>query len=330
MLKTLAKLILLAILIGVVFIAYGLFVPAGGSTQQFLLLRPGSTAKKIARDLKDAGVIRSEWAFLALHAWKVKTLKAGEYKFDHPASALEVYDRVARGDIFTHTVTIPEGYNMFEIAALVEQAGLGPRGEFLKAAQEKALIADLDPQAQSLEGYLFPDTYEFTRTQTMHDMAAAMVRRFRQTAQQIGLAAEADRGNTHRVVTMASIVEKETSVAEERPVVAGVYYNRLEKNVALGADPTVAYASLLIGKYDGVIRQSDLALDSPYNTYKRAGLPPGPIANPGRAALEAAMHPAHTEFLYFVSDNQGHHRFSATAAEHERNVDAYRHATAPH
>jgi UPF0755 protein len=325
LLKALAKLIFLAVLATAAFVAYGLFVPAGGNTQQFLLLRPGSTAKKIARDLKDAGVIRSEWAFLALHAWKVKTLKAGEYKFDHPANALEVYGRIARGDIFTHTVTIPEGYNLFEIATLVEQAGLGPRAEFLKAAQEKALIADLDPQAQSLEGYLFPDTYEFTRTQTMHDIVAAMVRRFRQTAQQIGLTPS----DTHRVVTMASIVEKETSVAEERPVVAGVYYNRLEKNVALGADPTVVYASLLIGKYDGVIRQSDLALDSPYNTYRRAGMPPGPIANPGRASLEAALHPARTGFLYFVSDNQGHHRFAATGAEHERNVEAYRRATAP-
>ena len=326
--RTLLKLVLLAALAGIAFVCYGLLVPAGGSTQSFVLLRPGSTAKKIAHDLKDAGAIRSEWAFLALHAWKVKTLKAGEYKFDHPANALEVYDRIARGDIFTHTVTIPEGYNMFEIAALVEQAGLGPRAEFLKAAQEKALVADLDPQAQSLEGYLFPDTYEFTRTQTMHDIAGAMVRRFRQTAQQIGLSSPAY--DVRRIVTMASIVEKETSVAEERPVVAGVYYNRLEKNVALGADPTVVYASLLIGKYDGVIHQSDLALDSPYNTYKRAGMPPGPIANPGRASLEAAMHPARTDFLYFVSDAQGHHRFAATAAEHERNVDAYRRATAPH
>jgi len=337
-LRTLLKLAVLALLAGIAFLCYGLLLPTGPTSQQFVLLRPGSTGKKIARDLKDAGLIRSEWAFLALHAWRVKTLKAGEYKFDHPATAMEVYDRIARGDIFAHTVTIPEGYNIFEVAAAVEEAGLGPRAEFLKAAQEKALIVsmigDLDPQAQSLEGYLFPDTYEFTRTQTMHDMAAAMVRRFRQTAQQIGLRSEAtpsatSRADVHRVVTMASIVEKETSVAEERPLVAGVYYNRLAKNMALGADPTVVYASRLIGKYDGVIHQSDLALDSPYNTYKIAGMPAGPIANPGRAALEAAMHPAQTDFLYFVADGQGHHRFAATAAEHGRNVDAYRRSTTP-
>ena len=320
--KTLAKLFVLAVLAGIAFLCYGLLVPIGPGAPQFILLRPGSTTKKIARDLKDAGLIRSEWAFLALHSWRVKTLKAGEYKFDRPASAREVYDRIARGDIFAHPVTIPEGYNIFDIAAAVEQAGLGARADFIKAAHEKALIADLDPQAQSLEGYLFPDTYEFTRTQNMHDMAAAMVRRFRQTAQQINLTTD-----VHRVVTMASIVEKETSVPEERPMVAGVYYNRLAKNSLLAADPSVVYGSLLIGKYDGVIRQSDLALDSPYNTYKYAGLPPGPIANPGRAALEAAMHPAQTDFFYFVSDGQGHHRFAATAAEHQRNVDAYRRAT---
>ncbi|MBI2678400.1 MAG: endolytic transglycosylase MltG [Candidatus Koribacter versatilis] len=325
--RTLLKLGVLAVLVAAGLVAWGLYVPTGPAAEQFVLLKPGSPARKIARELKANGLIRSEWAFIALHAWKAKTLKAGEYKFDHPANAIAVYDRIARGDIFAHTVTIPEGYNMFEVATLMEQAGLGPRADFLKVAKDTALIADLDPQAKSLEGYLFPDTYEFTRTQTMRDMAAAMVRRFRQNAQQIGLAPTT--ADVHRVVTMASIVEKETSVPEERPVVAGVYYNRLEKNVALGADPTVVYASLLIGKYDGVIRVSDLQLDSPYNTYKVAGMPPGPIANPGRAALEAAMHPAKTAFLYFVSDNQGHHRFAATGAEHARNVDAYRRATAP-
>ncbi len=310
--KALAKLIFLAVLIVAGLVAYGLYVPAGPTTQQFVLLKPGSPARRIARELKDAGMIRSEWAFLALHWWKVKTLKAGEYKFDHPANAFEVYDRIARGDIFAHTVTIPEGYNMFDVAQVMEEAGLGPRAEFLKIATDKSLVA------------------EFTPTQTMRDMAAAMVRRFRQNAQQIGLISGSAAGNdVHRVVTMASIVEKETSVAEERPVVAGVYYNRLTKNVALGADPTVVYASELIGKYDGVIHVSDLQLDSPYNTYKVAGMPPGPIANPGRAALEAALHPAKTDFLYFVSDNQGHHRFAATGAEHAKNVEAYRRATAP-
>lgn len=326
--KTVAKLILFLLVVAAGFAGYAVFLPTGPAREQFLLLKPGSTARRIARDLKAGGLIRSEWGFLALHAWKVKSLKAGEYRFDHPANALEVYDRIARGDIVVHAVTVPEGYNIFDVATLMEQAGLGPRAEFLAAARDRSLvgslIGDLDPQAQSLEGYLFPDTYEFTRTQTPRDMLAQMVRRFRQTAQQLGLGREAD---VHRIVTMASIVEKETAVDAERPLVAGVYYNRLAKNAALAADPTVVYASLLIGKYDGVIRQSDLALDSPYNTYRYAGLPPGPIANPGRAALAAAMHPEKTDYFYFVSDAQGHHRFAVNAAEHARNVGAYRRAT---
>jgi len=305
---------------------YVLFVPTRPPQETFLLLRPGSTARKIAQELKANGIIRSERAFLAVHAWRLASLKAGEYRFERAANVLEVYDRVARGDIVVHTVTIPEGYNIFEVATLMEQAGLGARGDFLAAVRDTTMIADLDPQATSLEGYLFPDTYEFTRTQTPRDMVQQMVRRFRQTAQQLGLTAD-----VHRIVTMASIVEEETPVADERPVVAGVYYNRLARNAALAADPTVVYGSLLIGKFDGVIRKSDLALDSPYNTYKYAGLPPGPIANPGRASLAAAMKPAKTDYLYFVADpaNPGRHRFAITAAEHGRNVGAYRKAARP-
>jgi UPF0755 protein len=324
-LRKLIKSIVLIALIAGLCAWYALYVPIGPTAPESVMLRPGSTARRIARELKAAGLIRSEWGFLALHAWRGRTLKAGEYRFDHAADARAVYDRIARGDVVVHTVTIPEGYNLFETAAAIEQAGLGPRADFLKATQDVALISDLDPLAHSLEGYLFPDTYEFTRTQSMHDMAAQMVRRFRGNARQIGLTQD-----YHRVVTMASIVEKETSVAEERPLVASVYYNRLAKDAALAADPTVVYASELIGKYDGVIHQSDLALDSPYNTYKYAGLPPGPIANPGRAALEAALRPAESNLLYFVADpaQPGHHRFAVTAAEHSRNVAAYRKATA--
>jgi len=182
------------------------------------------------------------------------------------------------------------------------------------------MIRDLDPAAPSLEGYLFPDTYQFTRTQSLRDIAAAMTRRFRQEAKAIGLTSD-----LHRVVTLASIVEKETAVAEERPLVAGVYSNRMARRMGLDADPSVMYAALLAGRYTGVIHLSDLQYDSPYNTYKYAGLPPGPIANPGRTALEAAMHPAGTDYLYFVrGDDQGHHRFARTLEEHSRNVAAYR------
>ena len=284
-----------------------------------MLLKPGTPTRAIARQLRSAGVIRSWPAFVLWHYWKLTPLKAGEYRFAAPADAIDVHRRLARGDVVTHTVVIPEGFNIWEIAAAIEQAGLGPRQDFLKIAQsDTALVSDLDPQASSLEGYLFPDTYQFTRTQTMREMAEAMVRRFRQEAKRIGLS-----GDVHRIVTVASIVEKETAAPEERATVAGVYYNRLAKKMALDADPSVIYAALLEGSYRGQVH-TDLASDSPYNTYKFRGLPPGPIANPGAAALLAAMHPAQTDYLYFVSDNNGHHRFARTEAEHEHNVALYR------
>ncbi|MGZ4844375.1 MAG: endolytic transglycosylase MltG, partial [Candidatus Angelobacter sp.] len=240
------------------------------------------------------------------------------------SSTTRVYARIRRGDVYTISLTVPEGANVYDIAARVESAGLGTRDEFLSAAtQETGLVTDLDPSAKSLEGYLFPDTYHFTRTQSLHDMAAAMVRRFRQAAKEVGL-----NQNFHAVVTMASIVEKETGAAEERPEVASVFYNRLERHMVLATDPSVIYAALLNNRYNGVIHQSDLHFESPYNTYRTAGLPPGPISNPGKASLQAAMHPAKTDYLFFVSDNQGHHRFARTDSEHIANVQAYRRALA--
>ena len=263
--------------------------------------------------LANAGIIRSQYAFLAWHYLHGrKPLKAGEYAFDHRATAREVYDRIAHGDIYFQTLVVPEGYNMFDIAAAIEEAQLGKREDFLKVARsDTALIKDLDPQAPSLEGYLFPDTYHFTRTQSLHDMAAAMVRRFRQAAKDVGL-----NQNFHAVVTMASIVEKETGAPEERPEVASVFYNRLDKHMVLATDPSVIYAALLNNRYNGVIHQSDLHFESPYNTYRTAGLPPGPISNPGRASLQAALHPATDRLPVFRQRQSGPpslcpHRFRA-------------------
>ncbi len=213
---------------------------------------------------------------------------------------------------------------MFEIGEAIEAAGLGKQQEFVDQAKKQvSLIKDLDPDAKSLEGYLFPDTYGFTRTQSMEDIIGVMVHRFKQEAHAIGLTSD-----VHRVVTLASIVEKETAAADERPIVAGVYLNRLQKGMALNADPSVIYAARLANRYQGTIYQSDLQFDSPYNTYKYPGMPPGPIANPGRASLTAAMHPAQTDYLFFVSDNNGHHRFARTMDEHSHNVALYRHAVA--
>ncbi len=274
-------------------------------------------------ELKKAGVIRSERLFWLWHMLHPKpSLKAGEYLFERAASLPQVYDRIARGDVYFHEVTIPEGYTMFDIAKAMEDAGLGSAADFLHIAETQTqLISDLSPDAKSLEGYLFPNTYQFTRTQSLEEMAAMMVRQFRQVAQEIGL-----NSDIPRIVTMASIVEKETAAPEERPRVASVYYNRLAEKMALDADPSVIYAELLAGTYQGGLHHSDLAVNSPYNTYRFPGLPPGPIGNPGRSSLQAALHPDTTNFLYFVSDGNGHHRFARNLEEHNRNVTAYRHS----
>ncbi|MBZ5574378.1 MAG: endolytic transglycosylase MltG, partial [Acidobacteriia bacterium] len=287
-------------------LAWALYSPVTPVGQTFVLLHPGYSTRRIAAELKSAGVIRSTNAFLVWHRLhRGRSLKAGEYLFERPATALEIHDRLARGDIFVHTVVIPEGFNMFEIAQAIEGAGLGPSQDFLKVAQsDTALISDFAPDAKSLEGYLFPNTYEFTRTQTMEEMAAAMVKQFRQVAREIGLTTDVE-----KTVTLASIIEKETAAQDERPLVASVYYNRLEKKVALQADPSVIYAELLQGAYSGALHHTDMQFRSEYNTYIHPGLPPGPIGNPGRTSLEAALHPADTDYLYFVlrPDGSGRH-----------------------
>ncbi len=320
--------VLLVLCLGL-WLVYGIFLPIKPSQATYVLLRPGWSSRRIAQELKNSGVIRSANAFVLMHYFRPKhKLKAGEYKFDRSANAIEVGDRLAKGDIFAHTVVIPEGYNMFDVAQAIQDSGLGSAEDFLKVARSDVpLIHNLDPQAQTLEGYLFPDTYEFTRTQSMHDIVAMMVKRFEQEAKNIGL-----HENVHTIVTMASIVEKESAAADERPQIASVYYNRLAKRMGLAADPTIAYAALLSGNYRGTIYRSDLEADSPYNTYRHAGLPPGPIANPGVSALQAAMNPAHTDYLFFVAEGNGsgRHRFSSTFEQHEKNVIAYRRAMNGH
>ena len=334
--------------------AWALLAPVEPAAQTFVMLHPGYSTRRIASELKSAGVIRSEEAFILWHYLRRRrSLKAGEYLFEKPANIIDIQKRLRRGDVYFHTVVVPEGFTMFDIARAVEAAGLGRAEDFLKVAQsDTALITDLAPSAPSLEGYLFPDTYQFSRMQTMQEMAAVMVRQFRQVAHQIGLIqgpegeAIASPNSPHmgveihagfrdpnaapneleRTVIMASIVEKETAVAEERPLVASVYYNRLAKKIALDADPSVIYAELLAGTYTGALHHEDMRFNSPYNTYRNAGLPPGPIGNPGKSALEAAMHPAESDYYYFVADAEGHHRFARTIEEHNKNVADYRRA----
>jgi UPF0755 protein len=302
---------------------WALFVPVTPVERQFVLLHAGYSTRRIARELQADGLIRSAHAFVFWHALhRRRSLKAGEYLFEKSATGVDIHDRLARGDVYVHTVVVPEGYNMFEIAQAIQEAGLGPGRDFLNVAtSDTELVADLAPDAETLEGFLFPSTYEFTRTQTMTEMAAAMVKQFREVAREVGLNAD-----VLKTVTMASIVEKETGVPEERAIVASVYDNRLAKHIPLQADPSVIYAEQLQGDYSGALHHQDMQFKSAFNTYTHAGLPPGPIGNPGKSALEAAMHPATTDFYYFVSDGNGHHRFAHSLKEHNENVAAYKKA----
>lgn len=316
---------LLVILVALAGAAYILLVPAGPTRETFVDFPVGTSVRQMGWLLEKNGIIRSRYALEVVRLVKRGTLKAGEYRFDNPATVSEVYDRLQRGDVFTRSVTIPEGANMFEIAERLEAAQLGTRAAFLQAVNHDVqLVGDIDPGAQTLEGYLFPDTYHLQRKATADQIAAAMVKRFRAAAASIGL-----RRDFRRVVTLASIIEKETPLESERPLVASVMMNRLERKMPLMTDPSVIYALLLEGRYRGTIYQSDLAYDSPYNTYRHTGLPPGPIANPGLASLKAAMSPAVTDYLYFVAatgDPSGRSRFAATLQEHTQNVEAYRKA----
>ncbi len=319
--------ILLAFLLVAVLAAGGgawlVLTPYGPDSETFVNIAPGSSVVAIGRKLETAGIVRSRYAFDLVRWFRRGRPQAGMYRFDQPAPVTTVYARIARGDVFTKALTVPEGANIFDIAARVEEAGFGTRQEFLDAVVSQAgLIADLDPRASSLEGYLFPDTYRFSPAATPAQIVAAMVRRFHQVAAQLDL-----KENVHHVVTLASLVERETAVDRERPLVASVFENRLAKNMPLRTDPSVIYGLELAGKWRGVIHESDLTLDTPYNTYLHAGLPPGPVANPGIASLRAAMDPAKTGYLYFVAaglDPQGHSLFASTLDEHNRNVASYR------
>lgn len=319
--------LLLLLLIAAGVAGYIVYAPYGPASETFVEVAPGTGASAIGAQMARKGIIRSRYGFDILQLTRGGTLKAGEYRFDHPAPVGEVYNRLVQGDVYTRALSIPEGFNIFDIAAAVEAAGFAKRDDFLAAEHRHTeLIADLLPPGthpESLEGYLFPDTYRFSRHSTPLQILIAMVHRFRQIGAQLGL----ERQGTERTVIMASLIEKEVGQDTERPVVAGVFVNRLARSMPLATDPTVIYAALLENRWRGTIYASDLQSSSPYNTYKHTGLPPGPICNPGIAALRAALHPATTEYLYFVSDAAGHTRFSVDLKQHTQQVQAYRQAT---
>ncbi len=243
------------------------------------------------------------------------------YRFSGDLTPREVIARLARGEIYVRQITFPEGLTIREMARLFEERGFGPAAAFEQAASDVSVVREWDPAARDLEGYLFPETYSLTRhtdaATLVHEMVARFARVFPAEARQAVVA----EGRTVRdVVTLASIVEKETSRDDERPIVAAVYANRLRIGMGLQCDPTVIYALQKAGRYHGNLTRENMQIDSPYNTYRYAGLPPGPIAAPGRASLEAALHPAPVDFIYFVSRNDGTHAFSRTYEEHSRRV----------
>ena len=286
----------------------------------------GSGTSAIARQLAQNGAIRAPWQFWLARLLDPKTtLQAGEYRFTQPASANEVLARIARGDIFYFEFTIPEGSNMFDIARLLEERHIFRAEAFLEAASDTPLIHDFAPNAKSLEGYLYPDTYRLTHSTTAPQLVRMMTSEFRR--EWTRLTALGKPRDANDIVVLASLVEKETGTPEERPRIASVFTNRLAKNIRLQCDPTTIYAALLDNRYRGKIHKSDLASTNPYNTYQHDGLPPGPIANPGSQSLAAALHPDATSYLYFVAKPEGGgHRFSATLAAHAQAVAQYRSA----
>jgi UPF0755 protein len=297
-----------------------------GGTEQFVDIPSGASTPAIGRRLADAHVVSDPRIFRAALWWsnRGRALKAGEYRFDQPMTMLEVIDKLARGDVYEHRITFPEGLTIEEMSKLFEKDGFGKASDFLDASTRVERIHNLDPDAKDLEGYLFPETYSLPHNAPAAVLIDAMVDRFKVIyGASLRDEATANGLTTRQVVTLASLVEKETGNPEERPIVAAVYLNRRKIGMAMQADPTVVYVLEKAHRYDGNIRKDDLAIDSPYNTYKYPGLPPGPIASPGKASLEAVLAPADVSYLYFVSRNDGSHVFATTLAEHDRNVKKF-------
>jgi UPF0755 protein len=292
----------------------------------FVDLPAGTSVSAMAERLAAAGVVPDALTFriAARVSGQERRLQAGEYRFTAAATPAAVVDRLARGDVFVMPITFREGLTIREMADLFEAAGFGTADEFRTAARRVELIRDLDSRADDLEGYLFPSTYTLARRTSADVLVEAMVTEF-ERAFGPGLRAEATRRgfSVREVVTLASVVERETGVPEERPLVARVFLNRLRIGMPLQTDPTVIYAMMRTGRWNGNITRNDLQMNHPYNTYRHRGLPPGPIAAPGRASLEAVLNPADASYLYFVSRNDGTHVFSSTLAEHNRAVSQW-------
>jgi UPF0755 protein len=334
--KFLAKLVFVLVLVAAGVAAWLWFCierpyQAFPSEGVFVNLPHGASSRAAARSLQQNGVIRNALAFeLYARRHPKRRLQAGEYFFSAPISGHDVFWQIADGHIYEQPFTVREGETMFDIARDLEAAKFMTAADFLAAARDPGAVRDFAPRAETLEGFLFPATYSLPRHPAPAEVTAEMVRKFKeewQAASSADSSAPPDTtisGGKLSIVTLASLVERETPKPEERPIVAGVFENRLRKNMPLQCDPTVIYALEETGSYNGSLTSANLHLDSPYNTYTRPGLPPGPIGNPGEESLHAALRPTQTNFLYFVANTEGGHFFSATLAEHNRNVLRYR------
>lgn len=287
-------------------------------------VRRGLRTSAILQQLQKEGVLRDEWIPLVyMKALRGRdSLKAGVYEFDKPLAPVDVIDKLVRGDVVMASITIREGLDRFAIGKIFAAEGFGTEAQWKKITGEPDLVRDIAPDAESLEGYLFPDTYKFDPGTPVTTIVKAMVANFRKHWGE-EMAFITTGLSPHQTVTLASIVETEAQLPQERPIVASVYVNRVRRRMLLGADPTVIYAMKLAGRWNGNIRRADLQMDSPYNTYRKPGLPPGPIANPGLASLRAAAAPSTTPYLYFVARNDGSHVFATSNEEHNRNVEQW-------
>ncbi len=298
----------------------------------FVTVPHGASSRGVARILESNGVVRSATAFeIYARRHPRRSLEAGEYLFDHPLSGRDVFWKLAKGDVYQIPFTVREGETLYDIAHDLEVGHFLPADDFVKAASDPMMVRDIDPHALTLEGYLFPATYQLPRHPVAVELTAAMVKKFKEQWTRLSPPMAGDDKTRlasgypiSSIVTLASLVERETPKRDERPLVAGVFENRLRKDMMLQCDPTVIYALEQEGRYNGTLTGADLHVHSPYNTYEHTGLPPGPIGNPGEASLRAALQPAETDYLYFVANTQGGHFFSATLEEHNRNVTKYR------
>jgi UPF0755 protein len=295
----------------------------GDLTNVIVEVRPGQSLKTTVEILHHASVIKNPWKFslFARMQGYDKQLKAGEYVFSAAMSPKKILEIMVKGAVRLHKLSIPEGYNLYQIAELVAKAGFGNATDFIQACTNTALVQAKGVQAETFEGYLFPDTYFFQKSATIEQVVMAMVNRFFSVfTPEWKIRAEKLGFTVHQVVTLASMIEKETGAPFERPIISSVFHNRLAKKMRLESDPTVIYG---LENFDGNLTRKHLATLSPYNTYKIVGLPPGPIANPGRDSLQAALFPEKTAYIYFVSKKDHTHHFSTNLEDHNRAVSEY-------